>query len=51
LVPLIAIASPIICYIISEHSETWFNGYQFGFELLILNGLLTFLGMLIIRKK
>lgn len=50
-VPAVAIASPVISYIISGHSESWFNGYQFGFELLILNGLLTFLGMLIIRKR
>jgi SSS family solute:Na+ symporter len=50
-VPAVAIASPVISYIISDHSESWFNGYQFGFELLILNGLLTFLGMLIIRKR
>ncbi|KPL16431.1 MAG: sodium:solute symporter [Bacteroides sp. SM1_62] len=50
-VPVIAIASPLISYIISTHSESWFNGYQFGFELLILNGLLTFVGMMIIRKR
>jgi len=50
-VPVIAIASPIISYIISSNSESWFNGYQFGFELLIMNGLLTFLGMFIIRKR
>ncbi len=50
-VPVIAIASPLISYIISSHSESWFNGYQFGFELLIMNGLLTFLGMLMIRKR
>jgi Na+/proline symporter len=50
-VPVIAIASPLISYIISSHSESWFNGYQFGFELLIMNGLLTFLGLLMIRKR
>jgi Na+/proline symporter len=50
-VPVIAIASPLLSYIISSHSESWFNGYQFGFELLIMNGLLTFIGMLMIRKK
>ena len=49
-VPVIAIASPIISFIISRYSESWFNGYQFGFELLILNGLLTFLGLLLIKK-
>ena len=51
LVPAVAIASPILSFIISRYSETWLNGYQFGFELLILNGLLTFLGLLIIRKR
>jgi len=50
-VPVIAIASPIISFFISRYSETLLNGYQFGFELLILNGLLTFLGLLIIRKR
>jgi Na+/proline symporter len=51
LVPVVAIASPIISYFLSRYSETLFDGYEFGFELLILNGLLTFLGMLIIRKR
>ena len=50
-VPVIAVASPLVSFIISKYSETLLNGYQFGFELLILNGLLTFLGMLIIRKR
>jgi len=50
-VPVVAVLSPVICYIISTHSEQWLNGYKFGFELLILNGLLTFLGLWLIRKK
>ena len=50
-VPLIAILSPIFCYFISENSEYLFNGYKFGFELLILNGILTFIGLLIVSKK
>lgn len=50
-VPFIAVLSPIICYIISDNSVKWFNGYKFGFELLILNGLLTFLGLYLIRKR
>ena len=49
--PLVAIASPILCYIISSNSEAWFNGYTFGFELLILNGFLTFLGLLLIGES
>ncbi len=50
-VPAVAILSPILCYIISSHSEAWFNGYSFGFELLILNGLLTFVGLFLLRRK
>ncbi len=49
--PLVAIASPILCYIISSNSEVLLNGYNFGFELLILNGLLTFFGLFIIRTR
>jgi Na+/proline symporter len=49
-VPLVAIISPVICYWISSNSKVWFNGYRFGFELLLLNGLLTFIGLFLIRK-
>ncbi len=49
-VPLVAILSPIICYILSDNSAAWL-GYKFGFELLILNGLLTFIGLIILRKR
>jgi Na+/proline symporter len=50
LVPLIAVLSPVICFVISYHSAQWFNGYRFGFELLILNGLLTYAGLWLIRR-
>ena len=45
LAPYICIASPILTYIINQNSEAWFNGYKFDFELLILNGLITFIGL------
>ncbi len=50
-VPFICIASPIVCYVLSEYSVQLFNGYKFGFELLILNGLLTFMGLLLLSTK
>ncbi len=49
-VPLIAILSPVLCYVLSQNSELLLWGYKFGFELLILNGLLTYAGLWIIRK-
>ncbi len=51
LVPFVAILSPVICYVLHLNSEAWFNGYRFGFEMLILNGLITFAGLWLIRKK
>lgn len=50
LVPVIAIASPILTYIISDHSLAWF-GFEFGFFVLILNGFLTFLGLILAGRK
>jgi len=44
-VPIVCLLSPIICYVLSENSVAWFNGYKFGFELLILNGLITYIGL------
>ena len=49
-VPVIAIASPFLTYIIDCNSTQWFYGYQFGFELLIVNGLITFTGLWLCRK-
>jgi Na+/proline symporter len=40
-VPYVALAAPILCYLLQANSETWFNGYKIGFELLLINGLLT----------
>jgi Na+/proline symporter len=50
-VPVLAIIAPILCYFLSQNSEKWLNGYKFGFELLIVNGLLTFAGLWLIRRK
>lgn len=50
-VPYIAIASPIISYLLKMYSQQLFGGYQFGFEILIVNGLLTFLALLAFSKK
>jgi len=41
-VPVIALLSPLMCFVIDQNSKSWLNGYVFGFELLVLNGALTF---------
>lgn len=50
-VPYFAVAAPIVAFLISENSETLLFGYKFGFEVLILNGLLMFWGLYLLRKK
>jgi Na+/proline symporter len=50
-VPIIAIVSPFVCFILDRYSVLLLWGYKFGFELLILNGLLTFIGLWIIRLR
>jgi Na+/proline symporter len=42
LVPYICLVSPILCFLINTHSMAWF-GYAMSFELIVLNGLITFL--------
>ncbi len=49
--PLICILSPIITYLLNKYSAVLLDGYVFGFELLIVNGLLTFLGLLLISQS
>lgn len=54
LVPFVCILAPILTYVANENSAEWFGGYKLGFERLILNGFLTFLGLWILslgKKK
>jgi|694.fasta_scaffold02623_6 Na+/proline symporter len=50
-VPMIAISSPLLCYLLDSHSKEWFHGYQFGYELLVINALITMLGLWIFSTK
>lgn len=49
--PWVAVISPILAYIISATSSQWLWGYKFGFELLIVNGFITFVCMILIQQK
>ena len=50
-IPLVALASPLLCWVLDRHSEAWFNGYHFSYELLILNALFTFVGLCLLIKR
>ena len=50
LVPYICVLSPVVCFVIDQCASHFF-GYSFGYELLMLNGLLVFLGMWVTGGK
>lgn len=49
-ITLVCLIAPILSYMLSMNAKEWFNGYQIGIELLIINGLFTFIGLYIISK-
>ncbi|MBI2258622.1 MAG: sodium:solute symporter [Flavobacteriia bacterium] len=49
--PFVCVIIPFLCFWIDKNSITWFSGYQFSYELLILNGLLTYLGLYFISVR
>lgn len=51
LVPLVALLSPVLCFILNMNSEAWFGGYKFSYELLILNAVFTFIGLALLIKR
>jgi Na+/proline symporter len=50
-VPWVAVSAPILSYLISTFSEQLFHGYKFGFELLIVNGALTYFGLWMLSQN
>jgi Na+/proline symporter len=51
IVTAICLLSPVASFFIKKYSAFLFGGYQVGIELLIINGLLTFLGLLMVSKR
>jgi solute:Na+ symporter, SSS family len=51
IVPLVCIASPVLTYVLNMYSKELFFGYKFSFELLIINGLITVLGLWAISSQ
>ncbi len=43
--PPIAILAPLISFVIASNSKDWFSGFEFGYEILLVNGALTWFGL------
>lgn len=48
--PVVAVAAPVICFFIDKFQKEIFGTFEIGLELIIINGLLTFLGLLLISR-
>lgn len=51
LVPAVCVISPILSYLLNLYSVELLFGYEFGFEILLVNGAITFLGLSLIKRK
>lgn len=51
LVPIICLLAPFFTYLINENSKVIFNGYVFDNELIIINGMLTYIGLYLTSSK
>ncbi|WP_114750546.1 sodium:solute symporter [Pleomorphovibrio marinus] len=51
LVPFLCLVSPALSFVLDHYSEVWFSGYQFGFEILLVNAAITFLGLILLKRK
>lgn len=47
-VPFICILSPILCFLLDKYQQLLFGNFHIGLELLLINGIFTFLGLFII---
>jgi Na+/proline symporter len=47
----VCLAAPIICFLLDKFQGKIFHGFEIGLELLIINGMLTFLGLWLISSK
>ncbi len=50
LVPFVCVASPLLCLVIDLNQKALFGSFELGLELLIINGLITFLGLFLVSK-
>lgn len=49
-VPVVAVAAPVVCAVL-DYAAPRYWGYTFGYELLMLNGLITVVGLFALRRR
>ena len=47
---MIAVAAPVICFLLDKYQKSLFGKFEIGLELIVINGLLVFIGLLLISS-
>jgi len=50
-ITIVCLLAPVICYFLAEYSARWLGGFRIGLELLLINGILTFLGLWALSRR
>jgi hypothetical protein len=50
-VPVVALVAPLLSYVVAHNSEAWFCGYQFSYEVILLNAAITILGFWAVSRR
>ena len=50
-VPAVAVAAPVLCWLVDTQQQRLFGNWQVGLELLVLNGALTFAGLWAVSRR
>jgi Na+/proline symporter len=50
-ITILALLAPVLSYILSKNAPIWFNQYQIGIELLLINGMITFAGLFLLSRS
>lgn len=51
LIPIVCVIAPLITFWINSNASEWFSGYIFSVEIIIINGIITLIGLLFISKS
>ncbi|HEV7621142.1 MAG TPA: sodium:solute symporter [Flavisolibacter sp.] len=50
-VPVVCIAAPVICFFLDKYQKSLFGKFEIGLELILINGILVFIGLFLISRS
>ena len=50
-IPTLSVVAPTLSYVVASNAAAWFGGYQFSYEILVVNGAIMFLGLLLLSRR